>query len=163
MKFAYCPHCGRKLDFKEIGDEGLVPFCQSCEVPYFDYFGHCTISVVINESNEVALLRQEYVSKTNWVLVAGFIKQGESLETAAIREVDEETGQKVIRIEYVSSYFYDKKELLMTGFKCEVKKDVFNNSKEVDRVEWFPIDEAVNLVREGSIAQKLLINVKKSI
>lgn len=63
--------------------------------------------------------------------IAGFIKQGETPEEAAIREVEEETGQKVDKITYMSSYFYDKKELLMIGFRCDVKKRDFNNSQEV--------------------------------
>lgn len=131
MKFYFCPICGEKLMQKEIGDEGLTPFCSNCSKPYFDWFGICTISAVINEYNEIALLKQDYVSKSNWVLVAGFIKQGETPEEAAIREVEEETGQKVDKITYMSSYFYDKKELLMIGFRCDVKKRDFNNSQEV--------------------------------
>ena len=134
MKFKYCPTCGENLVQKEIGDEGLITFCKNCSKPYFDWFGQCTISAVINEHNEIALLKQDYVSTTNWVLVAGYIKQGETLEEAAIREVDEETGQSVNKITYISSYYYEKRELLMIGFRCDVEKREFNNSNEVDKV-----------------------------
>lgn len=159
MKFKYCPTCGENLVQKEIGDEGLTPFCNNCSRPYFDWFGQCTISAVINEYNEIALLKQDYVSTTNWVLVAGYIKQGENLEEAAIREVEEETGQKVNKITYISSYYYEKRELLMIGFRCDVKKSEFNISKEVDKVEWHGLNEAVNLLRKGSIAQQLLLSI----
>ncbi len=159
MKFKYCPSCGENLVQKEIGDEGLMPFCNNCSRPYFDWFGQCTISAVINEYNEIALLKQDYVSTTNWVLVAGYIKQGENLEEAAIREVEEETGQKVNKITYISSYYYEKRELLMIGFRCDVKKSEFNISKEVDKVEWYGLNEAVNLLRKGSIAQQLLLSI----
>lgn len=27
MRFQYCPHCGKKAELKEIGDEGLIPYC----------------------------------------------------------------------------------------------------------------------------------------
>ena len=30
MKFTYCPDCGDKLVPKTLGDEGDVPFCESC-------------------------------------------------------------------------------------------------------------------------------------
>lgn len=159
MKFKYCPTCGESLVQKEIGDEGLTPFCNNCSKPYFDWFGLCTISAVINEYNEIALLRQDYVSTTNWVLVAGYVKQGETLEDAAIREVYEETGQEVNRTTYISSNYYEKRELLMVGFRCDVKKHEFNNSKEVDRVEWYRLTEAVNLLRKGSIGQQLVLSV----
>lgn len=156
MKFTYCPVCGERLIHKEIGDEGLMPFCSSCSKPYFDWFGLCIITAVINEYNEVALLRQNYVSTTNWALVAGYVKQGEGLEYTVAREVDEETGQKAEKVTYVSSYYYEKKELLMVGFRCDVKKRDFNQSKEVDYIEWHKLPEAVDLLREGSIARQLL-------
>lgn len=164
MKYIYCPVCGDRLIYKEIGDEGLMPFCSNCSKPYFDLFGVCIITAVINEYNEVALLRQDYVSTTNWVLVAGYIKQGEALEDAVIREVDEETGQRADKVTYVSSYYYDKRELLMVGFRCDVKKLDFNQSKEVDNIEWHKLPEAGDLLREGSIAWQLLqaiINIQK--
>lgn len=161
MKFIFCPMCGEKLTHKEIGDEGLTPFCKYCSKPYFDWFGQCIISDVINEFNEVALLKQDYVSTTNWVLVAGYIKQGETLEDAVKREVDEETGQKVIKTTYISSYYYDKRELLMIGFRSDVEKRDFNNSKEVDKIEWYKLHDAVTLLREGSIAQQLLQSIIK--
>jgi NAD+ diphosphatase len=132
MKYKYCPQCGSILDLKELGDEGLVPFCPSCKDPYFDSYKNCIITVVINEYSEIALLRQDYVSKTNWVLVAGYIKQGETFEESVIREVEEETGQKVQELEYISSYYYEKKELLMAGFQCNVLKRDFNSSRETN-------------------------------
>lgn len=161
MKFIYCPQCGEKLNLREIGDEGLLPFCNKCEVPYFDWFGQCIIAAVVNEYGEIALLKQESISKTNWGLVAGYIKKGETLEDTAIREVKEETGQIVEKIEYISSYYYEKKELLMVGFRCEVKKREFNISKEIDEVEWYSFEKAKELLREGSIAKQLFETVMK--
>jgi NAD+ diphosphatase len=75
MKFKFCPICGRELIPKEIGDEGLLPYCEKCRKPYFDWIGQAVIVAVVNEFDEVALLRQDYVSKTNWILVAGYIKE----------------------------------------------------------------------------------------
>jgi NAD+ diphosphatase len=156
MRFTYCPNCGKKLIYKEIGDEGIVPFCNYCSKPYFDWFGVCVITAVINEFNEVALLRQNYVNTENWVLVAGFIKQGETLEEAVVREVAEETGQKAERVTYITSFYYDMRELLMIGYRCDVKKREFNTSKEVDSIEWHKLPGAMDLLRKGSIAQQLL-------
>ena len=159
MKFTYYHRCGEKLVLKEIGDEGLMPFCNTCKIPYFDWFGKCIITAVINEYNEIALLKQERVSKTHWGLVAGYVTGGETLEEAAIREVQEETGQKVDEIKYISSYYYEKKELLMAGFKCKVKKCDFTISKEIDEVQWFSFEKASTLLREGSIAKRILLSI----
>ena len=49
MKFTYCPDCGTKLIQKEIGDEGLMPYCENCKKPLFDMFSTCIIALVVNE------------------------------------------------------------------------------------------------------------------
>ena len=59
---------------KEIGDEGLIPFCETCSVPLWDMFTTSIIAAVVNEQNEVALLRQDYVSTASHVCVAGIMK-----------------------------------------------------------------------------------------
>lgn len=156
MKFTYCPHCGKELVKKEIGDEGLIPFCDNCNVPLWDMFTTCIICAVVNEFNEVALLRQNYVSATKYVCVAGIMKMGESAEETAVREIKEEIGLDVDTLEYIKSYPYEKKEMLMLGYKATVKKAEFSISQEVDSVEWISFENALEKLREGSIAWQLV-------
>lgn len=159
MRFTFCPHCGSKLISKEIGDEGFIPYCESCEIPLWDMFTTSIITAVVNEYNEVALLRQDYVSTTNYVCVAGIMKLGESAEETVIREVKEEIGQDVESLSFVRSFPYEKKEMLMLGYKAVVKKKVFTLSGEVDSVKWVPFKDALPLLREGSIAWQLVKSV----
>ena len=159
MKFTYCPHCGSRLVKKEIGDEGLIPYCEGCKVPLWDMFTTCIICAVVNEENEIALIRQDYVSTTNYVCVAGVMKLGESAEECAAREVEEEIGLKVDKLEFVKTYPYDKKEMLMIGFKASVRKAAFHLSGEVDSVQWFKLSDAPKYLREGSIAWQLVTAV----
>jgi len=49
MKFTHCPHCGTKAIPKEIGDEGLIPYCETCKIPLFEMFSTCVLSIVVNE------------------------------------------------------------------------------------------------------------------
>lgn len=78
MRFTYCPHCGDKLIHKEIGDEGLIPYCASCEVLLWDMFTTSIIAAVVNE--EIDLTAKS--------------------------------------LEYIKSYPYEKKEMLMLGYKA---------------------------------------------
>lgn len=162
MHYTYCPHCGEHLIKKEIGDEGMIPFCESCAIPLWDTFTTCIIAAVVNEYGEIALLRQNYVSATKYVCVAGVMKTGESAEDAAIREISEETGLQVEDLHYIRSYPYDKKEMLMLGYKAIVKKKEFTLSKEVDSAEWVKPDDVLGLLREGSIAWQLVREVLES-
>ena len=159
MHFKYCPHCGTKAIMKEIGDEGEIPYCDSCKIPLWDMFSTCIICAVVNEQREVALLRQDYVSTTSYVCVAGVMKLGESAEETARREVKEEIGLDVEALQFIKTYPYDKKEMLMIGFKASVKKAEFKLSGEVDSVKWFSFEEALSQLREGSIAWQLVKTV----
>ena len=161
MKFQYCPYCGKKLIKKEIGDEGFIPFCENCDVPLWDMFTTSIIAAVVNEQDEVALLRQNYVSKTKHVCVAGIMKIGESTEETVVREIAEEIGLKVKELKYIRSYPYEKKEMLMLGYKAVVDKEDFTLSGEVDTAEWVKFDQALPLLQEGSIAWQLVKEVIK--
>ena len=156
MKFTYCPFCGQKLELKEIGDEGLIPFCNSCSTPLWDMFTTSIITACVNQYDEVALIRQDYVSTANYVCVAGIMKLGESAEETVVREVKEELGLDVKSLTYIKSYPYDKKEMLMLGYKAVVDKADFKLSGEVDSARWVKFDEALGLLREGSIAWQLV-------
>ncbi len=159
MRFTFCPHCGTKLIGKEIGDEGVIPFCEKCSIPLWDMFTTSIIAAVVNEYDEIALLRQNYVSATKYVCVAGIMKIGESAEETVIREVKEEIGQDVEALEFISSYPYEKREMLMLGYKATVKKKDFKLSGEVDSVEWVRFKDALSKLREGSIGWQLVKNV----
>ena len=159
MRFTYCPYCGNKLEKKEIGDEGLIPYCSSCKIPLWDMFTTSIIAAVVNENNEIALLRQSYVSTTKHVLVAGIMKLGESAEETVVREIKEEIGLTVRSLEYIRSFPYEKKEMLMLGYKAVVERDNFTLSKEVDSVEWVKYESALELLREGSIGWQLVKTV----
>ena len=163
MKMKYCPCCGTEAVQKEIGDEGLMPFCPSCNMPLWDYFNTSIICAVIHEKNEIALLRQEYVSTINYVCVAGHMKSNESAEETVIREVEEELGLTVSELTYIRSYPYEKKNLLMLGFMAKVDKKDFKLSGEVDSAEWFDIKVAPGKLREGGIAWQLVNEILSKI
>ena len=155
MRFQYCPYCGKKVELREIGDEGMIPYCTECKIPLWDMFTTSIIVAVVNEYQEVALLRQNYVSTTNHVCVAGVMKMGESAEETVVREIGEELGLHVKSLQYIKSYPYEKKEMLMLGFQAVVDKQDFVLSGEVDAAKWVKFEEALSLLREGSIAWQL--------
>ena len=49
--------------------------------------------------------------------------------------------------------------MLMLGFCARVKKSDFVLSDEVESAVWVPFDEALSLIREGSIAWQLVKTV----
>lgn len=143
MRYQYCPLCGTKLTNKTAGDDGTVPFCRKCNQLWFDTFASCSIVLVANEYNEIALLRQGYMSDRYTSFVSGYITPGESAEETAVREVKEEIGVTLNTLEYAGTYWFAKKELLMHGFIGRTKKCNLVLSQEVDSAAWTPAKEVV--------------------
>ena len=157
MRFTYCPDCGTRLIPRPIGDEGLVPYCETCQKPLFDMFATCIIVMVVNEFEEVALLKQSYLSSAHRVLVSGYMKPGESAEECTRREVLEEIGIPLESLRIVKTDWFAKREQLMIGFVGRAKKADFTLSPEVDAVSWVPVEEAPALMHPGkSISTELV-------
>lgn len=137
MQFKFCPECGEKLITKTIGDEGETSFCENCGRPWFSFSYPCVICLLTDGTGKYALIRQTYATR-NYVCVAGFIKEHETAEQTALREIREETGLEVLNMRYISSYYYPKHDNLMLGYLCTVKHGEFRLSGEVVRAGGSP-------------------------
>lgn len=155
MQFQFCPLCGSKLSTKQVGDEGEIPFCESCGRPWFSFSYPCVICLLTDGEGRYALIRQTYATK-NYVCVAGFIKEQETAEQTAIREVREETGLEVLSLRFINSYYYPKHDNLMLGYVCTVKPGEFRLSGEVERAGWFTLEETRELLSHGTVGKDLL-------
>jgi len=155
MHFTYCPYCGKKLVEKEYNKE-VLPCCETCHTPFWDMFSTAAIIAVINEYDELALIKQEYVSDTHYVCNAGIVKLGETVEDRAVKEVMEEIGHQIESLDYIHSFFFEKKQHLMIGFRGYVKKKDFVLSEDVDDAIWVPVSEALDKLKEGSVAWRLV-------
>ncbi len=161
MKYAYCPSCGQQLSAHPLGDEGLVPWCDACSRPWFDTFSTCIIAAVMNPAGEV-LLQRESRRPDREVLVAGYIKPNESAEAAALREITEETGLTATSLRYISSYPHMDGNQLMLAFFAQAEGEARPASGEVVSSRWCTLEEAIASLREGSIAQQVVMVIRNS-
>ena len=161
MRHTFCPDCGTRLTGRVLGDEGLVPWCEGCIRPWFDAFSTCIIAAVMNKKGEV-LLQRERRRPDREVLVAGYMKPGESAEDAARREIAEETGLTVTALRYVASYPHMDGNMLMLGFAATAEGNAHAASSEVVSSRWCTPAEAVASLREGSIAQQVVMAIAKA-
>lgn len=154
MIFRHCPQCGKKLILKEIGDEGEVPYCPDCTRPFFSFSYPCVICLVTDGAGQFALIKQGYVSE-RYVFVAGYVQRGETLEAAAAREVEEETGLKVRSVKYLESFYFERDDNLMAGFEVTVEHGDFSLSREVDSAEWFGEEKVGGLLVNSNVCKAL--------
>ena len=161
MRFTYCPDCGKKLTLRELGDEGPVPWCAGCDRPWFDMFSSAAIVLVVNDEGKVALLNQNYISTTYRNLVSGYMKPGESAEECAMREVEEEIGLRMYRLDLKFTRWFAKAQVLMVGFIGYTHDTDLKLSVEVDAAGWFDPAEARPLVhpKETGSVSGLLVDL----
>ena len=146
MNFKFCPKCGSKLIEKSAGDDGMIPYCEKCNEYFFNIFPTCVIALVVNQYNEIVLLKQSYLSDKYMTFPAGYMTEGESAEEAIKREIKEEIGLDAERITYVVSKWFHLKNILMLGFFVKVKKSDFVLSSEVDEANWTSIEKVPKLL-----------------
>lgn len=152
----HCIECGTKLQTKYLDNEGIIPYCTTCEQFRFPVFDTAVSVIVTNTAKDKILLIQQYGQKRN-ILVAGYINKGENAEETVKREVFEEVGLCATDIAYNRSEYYSKTNTLMLNFTCSVKYDNYVvNANEVDQVSWFNIQECKEHIAHGSLAEKFL-------
>ena len=159
MELNFCTGCGKPLAFKSIGDEGEQKHCSTCNKFYFDNPVSCVLVAIMNEKDQVLLLKQNYISTKNYTLCSGYLKKGDTLEETVAREVLEETGQSVLSCEYVQSYYFAPKNLIMAGFIAYVREREMGSSNEVDSLMWVDIDKAADMIeRENNYSWEHFVN-----
>ena len=158
MHFTFCPHCGAKLGSVPFGDDGRVPWCKACHKPFFDIFPVVAITMVVNEEEEVALLKPKYMSEQYYNFVSGYVQPGEAAELCAAREVQEEIGVQARDVHFVCSHWESEQQMLLLGFVARATKGSFTLSEEINVAKWVPVAQALDLVYpEGNITHTLLV------
>lgn len=155
MKNDFCSICGNKLTLKEVGDEGLVPYCLNCNRPIFNHNSLCVILMIENELNQLMVIKQSYGFQ-KFVLVAGYVKYMATVEETIRDEVFEETGQIVDDFSFFKSIVHEKSDNLMLAFHVNVKMRLIKISKELSFATWMNIDEAIDALKEASLAYGLV-------
>ena len=152
----FCPECGSALIGRELENEGVIPYCPTCEAFRFPMYNVAGSMIVINEQNGKILLIQQY-GRPSYVLVAGYVDRGESLEHAALREIREETGMSAHRISFNRTEFFERSNTLMCNFTAFVRDDSeLHVNNEIDSYAWFTPDEARENIRPESLAKRFL-------
>jgi NAD+ diphosphatase len=132
----FCGSCGAKTQPAKAG-HALVcsdPGCRSEQFPRIDP----AIIVLVSDGERALLGRQARWPIGRYSTIAGFVEPGESLEDAVAREVFEETGIEVDRIEYHSSQPWPFPASLMLGFTAHaVTSQIQLRDQELEDARWF--------------------------
>jgi NAD+ diphosphatase len=132
----FCGTCGAKTVSAKNGHVLVCtnPSCRQDQFPRIDP----AIIVLVSDAERALLGRQASWPVGRYSTIAGFVEPGESLEDAVAREVFEETGIEVDRIEYHSSQPWPFPASLMLGFTAHaVTTKVQLRDQELEDARWF--------------------------
>ncbi|WP_390410667.1 NAD(+) diphosphatase [Lacticaseibacillus jixiensis] len=158
--YTYCPTCGTKLVPKAAGDDGDIPYCPHCQKFWFPNFADCVIVLVANAQHEIVLAKMPYLSTQYESLISGYIKPGENVEQAALREVGEELGLHAKQIDYAGTYWLPKHKMMMHGYIVLTDEHDFTLSDELGEANWVPADQAPALMWPASPENSALEIIK---
>ena len=135
-----------------------MPFCKKCGEYRFPQFATAVSMVVTNRAKDSILLAK-HVGQPDYILIAGYVKKGETAEKAVTREFKEETKLNVVKYKYMVSRYHEPRNVLMLNFLIIAENgEITADPDEIEECRWFTFDEALENVRKQSVAEAFLKN-----
>lgn len=160
----FCTKCGEKfanpINFK------WETQCINCKKIYFPRIDPVIIVIVV-KGNKALIGRSHHFPKKLYSCLAGFIELGETLETAARREILEEVGVYINDIKFITNQPWPFPSSLMFGLIAKAKnKKLKIDKNEIEDAFWISKQELKQVLngknnniiaaRKGTIARYLL-------
>jgi NAD+ diphosphatase len=154
-----CGACGTPTVARRAGHVLACPnaACGQESFPRIDP----AIIVLVTDGERALLGRQASWPRGRYSTIAGFVEPGESLEDAVAREVQEETGIRVDRVDYHSSQPWPFPASLMVGFHATAAPGAIACADgELEDARWFTREDIAAgtpmLPPETSISYRLI-------
>ncbi len=163
----FCGVCGAPTENRHGGHLRVCTRAE-CGAEHFPRTDPAVIMLVTRsgaEGDACLLGRQARWPKGMMSTLAGFVEPGESLEETVVREVEEESGIRVVNVRYMGSQPWPFPSSLMLGFRAEAPPGAVLDfdADELDDARWFTRAEirdpqSVGLIMPGadSIARRLI-------
>ena len=138
-----CGKCGSTMLVK---DGGWRRKCWGCGAEGFPRTDPVVIMLVTDGERCILAHEYRYAAKM-YSTLAGFLEPGEDIEHAVRREVLEETGIRVGRVEYHSSQPWPFPHSLMIGCVAYAENtDIVVDKSELEEARWFSKEEAAAML-----------------
>lgn len=161
VRHRFCGVCGGACEPRSAGH---AMACTECAAQHFPRTDPAVIMLVHQGDRALLGHSARFPNSTMYSTLAGFVEPGESLEEAVAREVLEESGVRVGRVDYHSSQPWPFPASIMLGFYAEaLSEEITIDTNELVDVRWFTRGEmqeherhGFSLPRRDSIARRLI-------
>lgn len=136
----FCANCGTLTQPDRGGARRTCPACSAEHYPRTD---PVAIMLVIDRAGDAALLgRGAHMPAGFLSALAGFVEVGESLEEAVRREIFEEAGVRVGKVDFVASQPWPFPSSLMLGCLADaLSTNIRVDTDEIAEARWIPRPE----------------------
>ena len=135
----FCPGCATTLQLQEVSG-AQRPVCPQCDrVIYYD--PKVAATSVIERSGEILLIRRGNEPGYGlWSMPGGYVDRGEVVESAAIREVWEETGLEVEIEQLIGLFSEQGHPVMVAAFATREVGGLLAAGDETLELGFFPPD-----------------------
>lgn len=158
----HCARCGAPTESRS---GGWVRHCAVCQKDHYPRTDPAVIVAITDRHDRMLMAHASHWSANRYSHLAGYLEPGESLEQAAHREVAEESGLRLVNLEYAGSQPWPFPASVMVGFRARVNDPGFVlDDDEITDAMWVSradldtrvADGTLVLAPPGSIARRLL-------
>ncbi len=161
----FCANCGAASVVAQAGWQRDCPACGRSHFPRTDP----VVIMLVTHGNRTLLGRASAWPEAMYSCLAGFMEPGEGIEEAVRREVFEETGVRIGKVDYLASQPWPFPSSLMIGCRAEaISTDITLDPAELEDAIWVSKEQIADALlgnnpnfkpgRRGAIARFLIDN-----
>ncbi|MGP7960401.1 NAD(+) diphosphatase [Sanguibacter sp. A247] len=156
-----CPSCGEPT---VPVSSGWARRCEDEGIEHYPRTDPAVIMAVVDDDDRLLLGHAAHWPERRFSTLAGFVEAGESAETAVRREVLEETGVVVGRVEFRATQPWPFPASLMLGFVAHaLTTTVTTDDVEVTEARWFTRDGLAGDVAAGRVLLPMQSSIARAL
>ena len=142
---------------------GAVRRCPTDQSEHYPRTDSAIIVLIKNDKDQILLGRQKVWPKHRFSTFAGFVEPGESFEHCVIREVREEAGVELTKINYLGSQPWPFPASLMIAFEAITNTPELArpDGDEIEEIRWFSREEMKSAILDKSLILPFEISVAR--
>ncbi len=113
------------------------------------------LGIVVKEASVLLVEKKNPKGSSMWRFPGGKVETGESIESAVVREVEEETGIRCLPMAEIATRTWHSKDMKLRFFICEYISGTakINEPEIFDNVRWVTPDLAEELIGKSAKIQ----------
>ncbi|KYN42320.1 Lactosylceramide 4-alpha-galactosyltransferase [Trachymyrmex septentrionalis] len=125
-----------------------LPTNEACNVPKYAHTYLGVGAFVFNKNtSEILVIKEKYApTKASWKLPGGYVEPGEDIETAAKREVLEETGIQanfkcLVSFRHGHDYYFGCSDIYMIAYLIPQNFEIDRCKREISECKWMKLSD----------------------